>query len=73
MNAARGRVRGGDIEADATLSSEEAEVVALTGGDKEPFDRDDAQFDELERRMVEADRGEVEPAETVLGKLRRQR
>lgn len=71
MNAARGRVRGGDIEADATLPSEE--VVALTGGDKEPFDRDDAQFDELERRMVEADRGEVEPAETVLGKLRRQR
>ena len=43
----------------------------LTRGEEEPFELDDAQLDELERRMAEADRGEVEPAETVLAKLRR--
>lgn len=70
MNAVRGRVRGGHIEIDGALP-EGAEVVVLTRGVEEPFDLDDAQLDELERRMAEADRGDVEPAEAVLGKLRR--
>lgn len=70
MNAVRGRVRGGHVEIDAALP-EGAEVVVLTRGDEEPFELDDAELDELERRIVEADRGEVEPAEAVLGKLRR--
>ncbi|MBX3188600.1 MAG: hypothetical protein KF819_16405 [Labilithrix sp.] len=72
MNAVRGRVRGGYIETEAALP-EGAEVVVLTRGDEEPFELDDAQLDELERRIVEADRGEVEPGEVVLGKLRRAR
>lgn len=72
MNAVRGRVRGGHIEVDATLP-EGAEVVVRTGGHEEPFELDDAKLDELERRMADADNGEVEPAEAVLGKLRRAR
>jgi hypothetical protein len=72
MNAVRGRVRGGHIEVDAPLP-EGAEVVVLTRGEQEPFDLDDAQLDELERRIASADMGEVEPAEAVLAKLRRAR
>jgi hypothetical protein len=72
MNAVRGRVRGGHIETDAALP-EGTEVVVLTGGEEEPFDLDDAQLVELEARMAEADEGEIEPAEAVLGKLRRGR
>jgi hypothetical protein len=69
MNAIRGRVRGGHIETDAALP-EGAEVVVLTGADEAPFDLDDAQLAELEARMAEADRGEVEPAQAVLARLR---
>ena len=72
MNAMRGRVRGGHIETDAALP-EGAEVVVLTAGDEEPFDLDDAQLAELEARMAEADRGQVEPAAAVLKRLRRTR
>lgn len=72
MNAVRGRVRGGRIELDASLP-EGAEVVVLSRGDEEPFELDDAHLDELERRLAEADLGEVEPAEAVLAKLRRGR
>jgi predicted transcriptional regulator len=45
----------------------------LTPGHDEPFELDEAQLAELESRMVEADRGEVEPAESVLASLRRSR
>jgi hypothetical protein len=69
MNAVRGRVCGGHVETDATLP-EGAEVVVLTVGGEEPFDLDDAQLSELESRMAEADRGEVEPADAVLARLR---
>jgi hypothetical protein len=69
MNAVRGRVRGGHIETDAKLP-EGAEVVVLTVGGEEPFDLDDAQLSELESRMADADRGEVEPADAVLARLR---
>lgn len=72
MNAVRGRVRGGHVETDAALP-EGAEVVVLTVGDDGPFDLDDDQLAELETRMTEADRGEVEPAEDVLGRLHRSR
>lgn len=60
MNAVRGRVRGGHIETDTELP-EGAEVVVLTSGGDEPFDLDDAQETELEARIAEADRGQVEP------------
>jgi hypothetical protein len=72
MNAVRGRVRGGHIEIDAALP-EGAEVVVLTAGHDEPFDLDDAQLTELETRMAEADRGEVESGDVVLARLRRVR
>ena len=52
---------------------EGAEVVVLTPGHDEPFELDEAQLAELESRMVEADGGEVEPAESVLASLRRSR
>ena len=45
--------------------------VVLTGGGEEAFDLDEAQLTELETRIAEADRGEVEPAEVVLARLRR--
>ena len=70
MNAVRGRVRGGRIETDTALP-EGAEVVILTRGDEEPFELDGTQLDELERRIADADRGEVEPAEDLLRRLRR--
>lgn len=72
MNALRGRVRGGHIEIDSALP-EGAEVVVLTASPDEPFELDEAQLAELERRMLEADRGEVEPADSVLASLRRPR
>jgi hypothetical protein len=72
MNVVRGRVRGGHIEIDAALP-EGAEVVVLTAGHDEPFDLDDAQLTELETRMAEADRGEVESGDVVLARLRRVR
>ncbi len=72
MNAVRGRVRKGHVEVDAALP-EGAEVVVLTGGAEEPFDLDVAQVAELELRMAEADRGEVEPAEALFASLRRSR
>lgn len=72
MNAVRGRVRGGHVETDGSLP-EGAEVVVLTVGGEEPFDLDDDQLAELETRMAEADRGEVDPADAVLARLRRAR
>jgi len=45
----------------------------LSPSPDERVDLDDLQLAELERRMVEADRGEVEPAETVLASVRRPR
>jgi hypothetical protein len=72
MNAVRGRVRGGHIEVEAPLP-EGAEVIVLTGSDEESFDLDEASVAELEARMSEADLGEVEPAATVLARLRRDR
>lgn len=68
----RGRARGGHIELDGALP-EGAEVVVLTADAEEPFDLDDAQLTELEARMAEADRGEVDPAAAILEKLRRGR
>jgi hypothetical protein len=72
MNALRGRVRGGRIEIDTALP-EGAEVVVLATGGDDSFELDDAELGELEARMAEADRGEVEPAESVLARLRRGR
>ena len=72
MNAVRGRVRGGRIEIDGALP-EGVEVVVLTAGAEAPFDLDDAQLTEIEARMAEADRGEVEPFGAVLERLRRNR
>lgn len=72
MNAVRGRVRGGHIETDAALP-EGTEVVVLTPSEEPPFDLDDVQLSELETRIADADRGEVEPAQAVLGRLRRSR
>jgi hypothetical protein len=72
MNAVRGRVRGGRIELDGALP-EGAEVVVLASGQDESFDLDDDQLTEIETRMAEADRGEVEPATTALESLRRRR
>jgi hypothetical protein len=72
MSAVRGRVRGGRIELDDALP-EGAEVVVLTAGAEGPFDLDDAQLTEIEARMAEANRGEVEPMGAVLERLRRNR
>jgi hypothetical protein len=72
MNAVRGRVRDGRIELEGALP-EGAEVVVLAASSDEPFDLDDAQLAEIETRMAEADRGEVEPAGAVLEALRRRR
>jgi hypothetical protein len=69
MNAVRGRVRGGRIELEGTLP-EGAEVVVLAAEHDEPFDLDAAQLDEIETRMAEADRGEVEQVGAVLERLR---
>jgi hypothetical protein len=71
MSAVRGRVRGGHIELDSALP--EGAVVVLTADAEEPFDLDEAQLTELEARMAEADRGEVEPAAAALERLRRGR
>jgi hypothetical protein len=72
VNAVRGRVRGGQIELEGTLP-EGAEVVVLAAGPDEPFDLDDAQLDEIEARMIAAERGEVEPAGALLERLRQRR
>jgi hypothetical protein len=45
----------------------------LTADAEEPFDLDEAQLTELEERMADADRGEVDPAAAVLERLRRGR
>ncbi len=72
MNAVRGRVRGGHIELDSALP-EGAEVVVITAAAEEPFDLDDSQLTELEARIIEADRGGVEPAAAVLERVLRAR
>ena len=68
MNVVRGRVMHGRVETDTPLP-EGVEVVVLTG-DEAPFDLDDALVGEMEQRIQSADRGEVEPAHAVLGRLR---
>jgi len=55
------------------LSARTSHVAMLSPSPDERVDLDDLQLAELERRMVEADRGEVEPAETVLASVRRPR
>lgn len=65
-------MRGGHIEIGCALP-EGAEVVVLTPGHDEPFELDEAQLATLESRMVEAARGEVESAESVVASLRRAR
>jgi hypothetical protein len=72
MNAVRGRVRGGRIELESALP-EGAEVVVLATGHEESFDLDDGQLVELEARMADADRGDVEPAGAVFERLHRGR
>jgi hypothetical protein len=72
MNALRGRVRGGRIELDGALP-EGAEVVVLTPGPDESFDLDEVQLTEIEARMTEADKGEVESASSAFESLRRKR
>jgi SpoU rRNA methylase family enzyme len=72
MSAVRGRVRGGHVETDAALP-EGAEVVVISGGGDEAFDLEEAELVELESRIAAADRGEVDPAEVVLARLRRAR
>jgi hypothetical protein len=72
MNAVRGRVRGGRIETEDALP-EGAEVVVLTPSEEEPFDLDPGQVAELETRIADTERGEVEPGATVFGKLRQKR
>ena len=67
MNAVEGHVRGSG-GTDAELP-EGAKVVVLTGNDV-AFDVDDAELTELKARMTEADRGELEPAEVGVAKLR---
>jgi hypothetical protein len=71
MNAVRGRVRQGKIEVQAELP-EGAEVLILAS-DGELFDLSDAQIDEIEARMAEADAGQIESAGPVLARLRRDR
>ncbi len=39
----------------------------------EPFELDNDQLAELEERIAEADRGEIEPANEVLARFRRDR
>ncbi len=72
MNALRGRVRGGRVELDGALP-EGVKVVVLASGQDESFELDDDQLTEIETRMAEADRGEVEPAAIALESLRRRR
>ena len=72
MNALRGRVRHGRIEVDRALP-EGAEVVVLAAEGDDSFELDDESLGEIEARMAEAERGEVEPAESVLARLRRTR
>ncbi|HEY1536072.1 MAG TPA: hypothetical protein VGF76_18760 [Polyangiaceae bacterium] len=43
--------------------------VAVVLGDTAPFDLGEDDVSELEARMTEADRGEVEPAKAVFDKL----
>jgi len=70
MSVVRGRVRGGHVAITGALA-EGAEVRVVVHDTSDPFELDDAQFDELERRMIEADAGELEPVDAVLGRLRR--
>lgn len=72
MSAVRGRVRGGHVETETALP-EGTEVIVLSASTAEPFDLDDDQLSELETRIAQAARGETEPADEVLARLRRRR
>jgi hypothetical protein len=70
LNAVRGRVRGGRIELDGDLPRGRDVDVVLATKEDDSFDLDDAQLAEIETRMAEAERGELEPAGAVLERLR---
>ena len=69
MNAVRGHVRDGRVEVDAPLP-DGAEVVVLVAGNDEPFELDEPSIVELESRIAEVDRGDVEGAQAVFDRLR---
>lgn len=58
----------GRVEIDTPLP-EGTEVVVLTG-DEASFDLAEELVAEMEQRVQAADRGQVEPAHAVLGRLR---
>lgn len=72
MNAVRGKVRDGRIELDSALP-EGADVVVLAVGRDQPFELDDVHVSELEARMQSVERGDAEPAASVVASLRRSR
>ncbi|MEO7033354.1 MAG: endonuclease domain-containing protein [Polyangiaceae bacterium] len=67
MNVVRGRVRDGHVELDSAWP-DGAEVVVVLG-ETEPFALAEHDIAELTERMAAADRGEVEPAESVFARL----
>jgi hypothetical protein len=69
MNTVRGRVRKGHVELDDPLP-DGTEVVVLVVDGSERFDLDDSDAAELEARLAEADRGDLEPAEALFARLR---
>lgn len=69
MSVVRGRVRAGRVELDSELP-EGAEVVVLTASTDERFDLPDEEVADLERRVADADRGDLVPADDVIRALR---
>lgn len=69
MSAVRGRVRAGRVELDSELP-EGADVVVLTARPDERFDLADDEVAELERRVADADRGDLVAADDVIRTLR---
>jgi hypothetical protein len=72
MNVVRGRVHDGHVEIETQLP-EGAEVVVLVPDNEEPFDLDDPDLAELEKRIAEAEGGDVELAKTVFDRIRPER
>jgi hypothetical protein len=58
------------VEIETSLP-EGAEVVVFTVNGDEKFDLDDSHVAELEARIANADRGDIEPAAAVLARLQR--
>jgi hypothetical protein len=69
MSAVRGRVHEGRVELESELP-EGADVVVMATNRDEPFDLAEAEIVELEARMAAANRGDVEPAASLIEKLR---